>query len=115
MQTLQRITGVKDLERILKRIAPPPIDRRINLDVSPRENQQRRLELVNSGVQHAMDIQHRQSRKIQDALGHLWKTLVQVVGEINRADREDRIAGQPYQQHPFLMWCHVSCHGVSGR
>ena len=59
MQTLQRVTGVEDLERILKRVTSPPIDRRIDLDVSSREHQQRRLELVNCGVQHAMDIQHR--------------------------------------------------------
>ena len=114
MQTLQRVTGVEDLERILKRVAPPPIDRRIDLDVSPREHQQRRLELVNCGVQHAMDIQHRQSSKIQDALRHLREAFVQMVGEVDRPDRKDRIAGQPHQQHPFLLWCHVSCHEAFG-
>ena len=29
--------------------------------------------------------------------------IVQMVGEIDRPDRK-WIAGQPHQQHPFLLW-----------
>ena len=101
MQALQRITGVKDLERILKRIAPPPIDRRIDLDVSPGEHQQGGAELINRDAQNPVHVQNRQRSQVEDALRDSRETFVQMIGEVDGADRKNGIARKPDQQHPL--------------
>ena len=102
MQTLQGILRVKDFERVLKRVATTAINRRVDLNVPPGKHQQCGLELINGVQQNPLDIQDRQGCQIKDALGQPWKTFVQVVGQIDRTDRKDRIARQADQQHPLL-------------
>ena len=53
-----------------------------------------------------------QCGQVEDALGHRRKALVQVVRQIDGTDRKNGIAGEPHQQHPFLLWCHARrCRG----
>ena len=115
MQTLQGVLRVKDFERVLKRIATTAINRRVDLNVPPRKHQQRGLELINGVQQNPLDIKDRQGCQIKNALGQPWKTLVQVVGQIDRTDRKDRIAGQADQQHPLLSWRQGCCSSARGR
>ncbi|MFN9939753.1 MAG: hypothetical protein ACK56I_09795, partial [bacterium] len=49
-----------------------------------------------------------QGRQVEQPLLQVGEALVQMVGQIDRADGEDRIAGQPHQQHP------VVAHGSGG-
>ena len=102
MQPFQRIAGIKHFKRVLKWVATAPIHRGIDLNVSPGEHQKRGTELIDGDAQHAMHVQHRQGSEIQDPLGHAGKTLVQMVGQIDRTDRKDGIARQTNKKHPFI-------------
>ena len=112
MQALQRVAGIEHLKRVLQRVATPTVHRRIDLDIPPGEHEQRGLELIDGGQQHTLDIQHGQCGQVEDALGHRREALVQVVRQIDGTYRKNGIAGEPYQQHPFLLWCHTRrCRG----
>ena len=84
-----------------ERIASAPINGGINLNVSPREHQQGGPELINNGLQHPFHIEHRQGRQIKNSLGKTRKTLVEMIGEIDRADWENWVAREPHEQHPL--------------
>ena len=98
---LQRIACVKNFKRVLKRVATPAIHRCINLDVSPGEHEQRGLKLIHHIEQNTLNIKNRQGCQIKNALRQIRKTLVQVISQINRANREDRIAWQAHKQDSF--------------
>jgi hypothetical protein len=63
---------------MLQRVAAASIHRRIDLDVTPGKHQQG------------------------------GETPVQVIDQVGGANRKDRIAGQPHQQHPLIA------HGSHG-
>ena len=101
MQTLQRVFGIKNLEGVLQGITPTAINRGIDLNISPRKHQQGGLELIHCVHQDTLNIQNRQSSQIQNALGHIRKTLVEMIGQINRANRKNWVAGEAHQQDPL--------------
>ena len=102
VQTLQRIAGVEHLKRVLKRIATPPINGGVDLDVPPGGL----TELINRDAQSPMHIKQRQCNEIKDALRNVRETLVQVIGKVVRPDRKDGITGQSDQQNSFIgeLW-----------
>ena len=109
VQALERIAGVKNFEGVLKGVAATAVDRCVNLNVPPGEHQEGGAELIHGGDQHPLDVKNWQCRQIQDALRHPGKTLMEMVRQVDRTDRENWIAGQPHQQHPFLIWGQRSC------
>ena len=42
--------------------------------------------------------------KIQNALGDIRKTLVKMIGQIDRANRKNWVAGEAHQQDPLEIW-----------
>ena len=114
VKALERVAGVKDLEGVLQGVTTTAVDRGINLNVPPGEHQKRGAELIHSGDQHPLHVEHRERRQVQDALRHPWETFVEMVGQIDRTDRKNWVAGQPHQQHPFLIWGQRSCCRASG-
>ena len=101
VQSLQRIAGVEDLKGILQRVTSPTINGGIDLDVPPGEHQKSGAELINGDAQNPVHIKNRQSSQIKNPLRNPWEAFVQMISEINRADREYGVAGQSNQQHPF--------------
>ena len=103
-QPADRIQGVEDLKGVLKRIAPATIHRGIDLNVSPGEHQNRGPEALDALEQDGFDIQERHSRQIENLLRQLRELLVQVICQVNGADRKNWIAGEPHEQHPLISW-----------
>ena len=101
VQSLQGIAGIEDLKGILQRVTAPTINGGIDLNVPPREDQKSGAKLVNGDAQNPMHIQNRQSSQIKNPLRNSGKAFVQMISEIDRADRKNGIAGQTDQQHPF--------------
>ena len=97
-QSPQRIACIKHLEGILQRVAPATINRGINLDIPPGEHQQGGPKSINAGAQNPIDIEHGNSGKVQQALRQVRKLLVQMISQIDRTNRENRIAGKSDQQ-----------------
>jgi hypothetical protein len=93
-QPLQRITGIEDLKGVLQGVAAATINRGIDLNVTPRKDQQRGSELLNRGQQNALHIEQRQGRQIQQPLLKCWELLVKVVGQIDRPDRKIGLQGK---------------------
>jgi hypothetical protein len=117
-QAPQRIAGIEHLEGVLQRIATAAIHRRIDLDVPPGEHQQGGAEGVDALQQHRLHIQQRHRRQVEDLLRQGRKLLVQMIGQVHRADRKDRVAGQPHQQHPLITGgglTQTARQGKSGR
>ena len=109
-QAPQWIARIEHLKGVLQGIAAAAIHRRIDLDVAPGEHQQGGPKCGDHLQQHPLHIQHGHGRQIQDPLAQLGELFVQVIGQIDRPDREDGIAGQPHQQHPV-----VACGAHSSR
>ena len=116
-QPPQGVACVKDLEGILQRVAPPTIYRGINLDIPPRKHQQGGPKSINAGAQNPVDIEHGNSGEVQQSLRQVRKLLVQMISQIDRTNRENRIAGESDQQHslarldraPGLEFLHCTC------
>ena len=117
-QAPQRIAGIEHLKGVLQRIAAAPVHRGIDLDVPPGEHQQGGAESIDPLQQHRLHIQQRHGGQIKDLLRQGGELLVQVIGQVHRANREDRVARQPHQQHPLITGgglCQTACQGKSGR
>ena len=111
-QPLEGIAGIEHLEGVLERIASPSIDGGIDLDIAPRKHQQAGLESAHRCVEHPLDIQNWHCGQVQDLLAHLGKLLMQMVGQIDRAHRKNRIAGQAHQQNPVIARLDRGVHGT---
>jgi hypothetical protein len=85
---------------MLQRIAAAAVHRRIDLDVPPGEHQQAGAKGLHRGQEHPIHIQQGHGGQIQNPLGNVWETLMDVIGQINGPDRENGVAGQAHQQDP---------------
>ena len=103
VQALERIAGIEHFKGVLKWIATPAVDGRVDLDVPPGEHQKRGAELIDGGEQDPLNVEDWQCRQVKNALRHSWEAFVQMVRQIDRTDRKNRITGEPHQQHPFLV------------
>ena len=101
VQSLQGIAGIEDLKGILKRVPTPTINGGIDLNVPPGEHQESGAELINRDPQNPVHVQNRQRSQIKDSLRYPGKAFVQMIGQVDGANRKNRIARQPNQQHPF--------------
>jgi len=103
-QTANGIQGVEDLKGVLQGVAPATIHRGIDLNVPPGKDQNGGPEALDPLQQHRLDIQQGDSSQIKDLLGQSGELFVQMIGQIHRANRENRIAGEPHEQHPLISW-----------
>jgi len=114
-QALEGIAGIEHFKGVLQRVAAAAVHRRVDLDVAPGEHQQGGAKGLHHLGEHPLHIEHRHRSEIEDALGQHRELLVEVIGQIDRTDGEDRIAGQAHQQHPVIHRHGLGCQGESGR
>tara|TARA_B100001094_G_scaffold151523_1_gene146703 strand:- start:168 stop:599 length:432 start_codon:yes stop_codon:yes gene_type:complete len=101
MQPFQGISGIKNFKRVLQRVSTASVNRCINLNVPPGKHQKSRAELVNGDPQNPVHIKNWERGQIKNALRNSWKALMEMIGQVDRANRKNGIARQPDQQHPF--------------